>query len=768
MADDNATDAQSLKETGDAATYAQSALNVFSEAAMGARNVLDILNSKAIEFKSTLDSTGSLTKEQTTEFGLLTTAVLGTRRAFDNLSGIDTSYLSTFSNQINELQKTILEDSSLGTMTEKALALGRALNLPVDKVTELLKNGAGAVFSYANNLAESADNGLRLQNAYIQLSAATGNLNAIYETAGPNLDNINLLLSQQQKIITDSSTATGLSAEVVSQYYAQLGSVPKALEATTSGIGGTTDKTGLLTSVIREATGTGRSFSDVISDMKGAFRDYNITGEEALKFTSRISEISNNYGIELADVRDALRSTGDQFRMFGNEAEGAAEIYNSYLSALQKTGLSGNAAVDVVRGMVNGIKELGIAQKGFLSAQTGGPGGLLGAFQIEKELRDGKIDKVFDKVRQSLGKQFGSIVTLEEASQSSAAAAQLTKQIQVLRQGALGSFAKDDQSAIRILEAFRARDEGKAVPKELSQTIVQDTAKLGLDIEQKSYSELSRIRSLLEGARGTTNIANLGLLQRSATAGVGEAIVDDETRSKLRDDLKQNMNKGTIESGESTFNYSNDLINRSVKDRSGQFAYQTIDSIGKLFDQLSPAIEAPIKEIKSLFESGDNKGAERTYQDYLNKLNQEKEAALTLSRGAREQQLGQIENDKRNLTLAYEALNKGAGDKTNLSINNVETNSANLIKPLTNQVISNADKRITAGSNLGDVAVSAASNNKNVVTSGPSYIPEKESVNNGNLGDITVHVEGYCISCGEKMKNNAQSYAVNVGQRIDK
>lgn len=740
MADPNTPDAATLIATGEAAEYAQSAINNFGSATTGARSLLDNFNSKIIEFKNTLNTTQSLTQQQTTAFNLLSTAVLGSRRAFDNLSGIDTSSLNTFSGQIQDLQRTIMSDSALPTMGEKANKLAdelTKLGVPADKVRDLLKQGATAVFGYATSLAESADNGLRLQNAFIQLSAATGSLNDVYAASGPNLDKINLLLNQQQKMISDSTTATGISADVVTQYYGQLALIPKALTSTVSGIGSTTEKTGLLTAAIRVATGSGRSFSDVVDDMKIAFRNYNITGEDALRFTNRMSEISNRFGIELSDVRDALRSTSNDFKIFGNEAEGAATIYNSYLGALQSTGISGNAAIDVVRGMVSGIKELGIAQKGFLSAQTGGPGGLMGAFQIEKELREGKIDKVFDRVRQSLGKQFGSIVTLEEASQSQAAAAQLTKQIQVLRQGALGSFAKDDQSAIRILESFRAREQGKSVPADLSSTIVQDTAKAGLEVEQKSYTELTRIRTLLDASRNNAAISNLGFLQSVGTAGVGTPGVNGEQTSQLRDNLRQNINQATIDSGTTAVQYTNDLVNKFAKDRSGQFASQMINNFDKFYDQLGPAIRGPIEEIKGLFSSGDTAGATRSYQDYLGRLDEERDAAMTLSKGAKEQQLKQISADRENLTAAYTLLSEGPP---------------------------------APGANVASAA-SAAANTRNIVAptvTQAAYVPPTAQTAGGDLGNITVHVEGYCLHCGEKMKNTSQSYAVNVAQRVEK
>lgn len=745
---DETPDANELKETGDAALFAQNALAGFSNVAESSRNVLENLNHKISQFKTGLEATGDLSRSASTSFGLLSVAIIGTRKAFDNLAGVDTSGLNTFASQINDLQRTILEDSSLPTMADKATKMAASLvglGVPVEKIKDLLEDGAEAVFGYASKLAESADNGLRLQNAYLQLSAATGNLGAVYAAAGPSLENINALLGQQQKVMTEAGAATGTSAEVVSQYYAQLATVPGALTSTVTGLSSTGEKTGMLTAAMRVATGSGRAFSEVVDDMKVAFRNYNITGEDALTFTTRISELSNKFGIELDDVRDALRSTSDQFKIFGNEAEGAARIYNDYLGVLQKTGISGNVAIDVVQGMVSGIRDLGIAQKGFLSAQTGGAGGLMGAFQIEKELRDGKIDKVFDRVRQSLGRQFGNIVSLEEASQSQSAAAQLTKQIQVLRQGALGSFAKDDQSAIRILEAFRKRERGEDGGRDLSQTALQDTANAGMEIQKKSYTELTRIRQLFESARNNANITNLDFIQGISTAGTGSPRVDGEQTSLMRDNLGQAMKMGAKLSGEAVSQTNVDMANNYLKNRTSQFSAQVITDFGKIFDELGPAVRAPVEELRNLISSGQTSDAQNTYQQYLAKLDEQKKEAMTLTGQARDKELAQIENDRKGLSQSFALLTK---NKDNLRETAIDSTKA--------------------ATSVGSAALLSVNNKPTpTIPTTPPLLPPINSTST-NVGELTVQIEGYCLECGDKIKGKSQSYAVNVGQKVQK
>jgi hypothetical protein len=110
----------------------------------------------------------------------------------------------------------------------------------------------------------------------------------------------------------------------------------------------------------------------------------------------------------------------------------------------------------MVSGIAGGIKDLDIAQKAFISAQTGGPGGLAGGYQIEMMMREGNMDQVFNMVQQTLKQQFGgSIVTLEEAAQNAGSAAQMVRQVAFLRQGPLGNVVKSDQEAYRLLEAMK-------------------------------------------------------------------------------------------------------------------------------------------------------------------------------------------------------------------------------------------------------------------------------------------------------------------------
>jgi hypothetical protein len=713
------TTKENLDNITGSANDAKDAFSFLGVMTESVKNQLSAFNDKVTSLKNNFDDNQRTLDNQTNAFGLLSVAILGVRKSFDNLNGIDTSQLSTFSDQIKDIQDVITKDSSLDTMAKKSVALAQALGLP----TEMAKQGFGAILNYANNLATSADNALRLQNAYIQLSAKTGSLNDVYSAAGPNLSNINALLEKQDKLISSSVIATGVAPEAVRQYYSQLGAIPQALNSVVTGADGAGSSVSLLTATMQLASGSGRKYSEIVDDLRSAFRDYNITGDEALKFTARMGELSGKFGVELSDVRDALRSTASNFAMFGNEAEGAAGMMNQYLGALKATGVSGTVAVGIVQNMTGGIKDLTLAQKGFLSAQTGGPGGLMGAFQIEKELREGKIDKVFDRVRQTMSKQFGNIVSLEEASQSQSAAAQLTKQVMMLRQGPLGQFAKSDQEAIRILESFKATNSGKAVTP-LSETVTSDVQAAGVDVNKKSYTELTRIRSLIESARGTANIANLGFMQDSFAAGTGQLNPEVDTASGMRDNINQTMKLAGKQGATAAEGTAGALAGEQLINKAGQSVHETANNIRDFTNQFGESMRAPIDNAKRLMNQ--NKSNELAAEASKKQYNESMAAGglvATASEGAI--------SEPTNIAEAISSTSAG-------QLGGVAIQAANIVKKTKPTDVSMPGQTITANS--------------------------QQELN----GQITVHVEGFCLDCGDKIKGSNQSFSVNTAQKAKK
>lgn len=503
-------------------------------------------------YNKALQGGQGFTEKQSSAFGLLTTAAIGARNSFQSLG--ESTGLSTFTSQFVELSSIIESSPALKTGTAGVNLLSKALGnagAPLSAITEAAKGGINGLANYGKEFLTSADNALKLQSAFIHLSASTGQLGALQQAAGPNFENLNKIISQQQSAITHSAQALGISAVEMEKYYLQIGKVPGALNEMVKGGNKSSGSLNMLTAATSLAIGSGRNLSEVIADLDVAFDQYGLKGENALKFTARISEVSNKFQIKLSDVQNALKATAITFTGLADAgaasnkmAEGGTAIMNEYIGALQKAGATGQGALAIINNMAAAMKGMTIEQKAFLSGQTGGPGGLMGAFKIDKMLKEGDVKGVMDKVKQQMEKQLGSIVTLEQASQSPAAAAQMAKQLAILKQGPLGGMAKTDSDAYRMLDAFKGKD---TKPVEaLASDVVQKKMDDGVKLQEKSYAELSNIRGLLQGMQDAANVPILGAVQDKFTAGSGRPVPegDDKSVSDRREFLRSKMGSG--------------------------------------------------------------------------------------------------------------------------------------------------------------------------------------------------------------------------------
>lgn len=618
--------AASLDRLASSSDAAKSSLGAMETVSDGMRVVFGTLNDQVKAFGFSMENMGSLTEQQTAQFGLLATAVVGARKAFDGLG--ETRGFSTFTDQFKDLQQVIQNSPMFSTAEGQVKALSDALvkmGAPVQAVAEAAKGGMKAIASYGQAFLTSADSALRLQNIYIQLAAKTGALGNVYKKAGEDLGDLNSLLSAQNKAVSEAATATGISAKDVENFYVTLGQVPKALESTITNADGMSGSMSMLTATIKLAHGTGRDYNEVVKDLHESFTQYGMVGEQALTFTQRFSEISNNFGVELSEVRRELMSTAGAFKNMTDAGDGAAKmseavsgLMNDYVGALKNTGMTGTHAMETVRGLTEGMSRLSVAQKAFLSAQSGGAGGLMGAFQIEKMLKEGKIDEVFDKVRGTMQKQFGKIVTLEEASKSPQAASQLEKQMLLLQKGPLGSMVKSDQDAYRLLDAFRAKQEGRAPADKgiggLDSGGLKNAINAGTEFEKKSYSVLTEMNKHLEALQRAATTSNLNIAQKTGTAGTGARAflgADTEAQNKMRAGLTGTMAYAGQKSGETTQDYNAVMQGTApLVDRSGEAAVDAMKNIQGWFSRIPDSLASVRDGLKQAVMTGDEKAVQ--------------------------------------------------------------------------------------------------------------------------------------------------------------
>lgn len=342
---------------------------------------------------------------------------------------------------------------------------------------------------YTQELATRADSARDMENSILTQAAAMGKLNEVYGEAGSGLAGLSDRTEEYAKFSSTIGSAVGMVPNQMADAMVKASKVPGMLDEVS--------KTGMIAgqqihefqAALEVATGSGQSYTVVLEDLRNTKDRFAISTEKALEIVARTGDVAQATGVKLEYVRKYVDAATNSFGMLGNNAQSAIDIFNDMAPALKDLGAGPEQIQKIMEGAAKGISEMTTAQKGFLSASTGGPGGLKGAFEIDYQISQGKASDVFQKVKDNLQKQIGApMVTLEQARGSDAAAAQMQKQISMIKSSSLGGMAKTDDAAIKLLDAMaRQQDLGKVAKKLISpQKSLEDTMKKGATIQDRN------------------------------------------------------------------------------------------------------------------------------------------------------------------------------------------------------------------------------------------------------------------------------------------
>lgn len=414
----------------------------------------------------------------------------------ENFKGLDdiltkSTGFRTYSDQIDDVLRKVNDIPGLSSLAQK-LGMNQRDIENLSKGTNGTATLAQKVKEFAMNMAEGADNTKKFSEYILQQSANTGYLDYL-STVTDRFKNLNEYVATQEILIGKIQNATGSSRDQAMAYYQALSTIPNIFEKTVS-IGGQTAD-GLAEVMTRLSKGSKIPLSTLKEAFETARTAGNIMGDgisadstRAAEYLASLASTANNLKIEFSVVTEFTSKMASAFRSFGDEGIGSLKIMNALMPALRDTGLSAQNSGEMISTMTNQIANLNEAQKAFISQRTGGPGGLQGAFQIDELLREGKIDEVMKKVRETMKSQMGDLVSLKEAAQSPESAAQYERQLLYLEKGPLGQLAKDRGSAERLIDAFRAIEDGK---QGASEQLLDETKSL-VDYNRRGEDEAKR------------------------------------------------------------------------------------------------------------------------------------------------------------------------------------------------------------------------------------------------------------------------------------
>ena len=364
-------------------------------------------------------------------------------------AGVATDSLSDFTDNNNIGSKSILNTAqSISSLTSNLNKLnqipgGSAIAATLRPLTEIAGNFAAATAQVD-----------AFENSVLSTLGSFGGFKDInrIDFIG-NLDRSLTMIIRQNAAVAGS---TNLATKEITAYAKKIMEIPGAYQQMIDLTSAGSNKMSLLEGATRLARGTTGNFSDTLESVNLQFRQFGQISENSLDFMAKTYAVSQKLGVSFEDMNGTISGVVKQFAMFGDNMESSINLVGALTRSLKDTGLGIEPTTQIVQNITKSLYGLSEAQKAVISAQTGGPGGLRGAFQIDQMMSEGRMDEVYQKMEQSLRQQFGGrIVSREEAAGSDTAAAQMQQQIQFLTSGPFGQIVGDRAQAMKLLEAMK-------------------------------------------------------------------------------------------------------------------------------------------------------------------------------------------------------------------------------------------------------------------------------------------------------------------------
>jgi hypothetical protein len=529
-----------LDEMVKAMPEAAQAIANFAERFASAADVLEVFN----------------TAQKTVYDTMLAGAKEGFAKTNDAINNLGATF-EHLSNKINENKEKLLNVATgIGAVAATASGFGQKL-FPMSEAFDRLGQSASDstasmeknVSRFAGffpeemakalkNIGHSVDHMKNLENSMLKLEAQAGTLGNSMTKFGSDLKGLDQYVDNFGKRMQMTANATGVSTEQATKFAQELMKLPMTMKQMEDYSDGAGKKINFMEAAIKVTRGSIRDLGMTTEIFNQQISKFNKNGDEILKVIAGMHTVSQAATMPVGILKDYVNETAGSFKFFGDQSEAALKIMKQFGPALRESKLGPEAIKELVTNITQGVGQLNIAQKAFISAQTGGPGGLMGGYQIEKLLKEGKLEEVAQKAFDTIQKQFGGpIVTLEEAAKDQRAAAQLTKQVAFLTQGPLGDLVKTPAQAYKLLEAFKSGGAAKAGAQLDTKAAMEGALAEGTAVQKRQESILDKV------ANASERVAQLMAQQvymsaRQTIGGGGTGDISGKVQQLLRESRK--------------------------------------------------------------------------------------------------------------------------------------------------------------------------------------------------------------------------------------
>lgn len=399
------------------------------------------------------------------------------------------------SDEIQKMSSSASEATgNLGEMYNKLLPL-----IPGGETLARKLRGLGLDLGKVFGQADAARN---LEVAFLRNATAAGDFNDVVQSLRGDFGNLTGKVLDYTNQMVNVANANNVSFDTAVRLSNMLRKVPGTLDEVVRVGGDTGQSMNIMSAAMKVASGTGQSFEAVAGDLNMVLRKFNVSGTDAIEVVARMARAASDIKMPMDLMRDFTQKAAEQFKFLGDNSQAAINVMARFGPALRDSGLGPEGIRDIVSGIVDATGQLDVAQRAFVSAQTGGPGGLAGGYDLALKMQEGRMDEVFADVEQTLRQMMGGqLVTLEEAATDQGAAAQMAKQVQMLTTGPL-KIAGSEAEAFKILDAFTKG--GMPTMEEVRgqvgapEDVLADTVKTGNDIQTHQLDALNVVRNEVE------------------------------------------------------------------------------------------------------------------------------------------------------------------------------------------------------------------------------------------------------------------------------
>lgn len=565
--------ANGLSALGDASKDSADNLSIFDKVAKMAEETIGGIGKESDGASGFFKRFADMSLQSANAFNLMNAALMGAPRLLKNIAKDES--LTSFSSQI----KTLANDAS--GLSGPLGAIAKMMGVNLSNSSGLLRP-LEEVKREVLNLGEAIDSSINFQRAVFNVAAQSGQLNTLFALSGTNLEKLSNVSKDYADQLSNVQKATHITREEAGKYFNDLGQLPPIYNDNADAATKAANTVSQLATDITLAHGSGQTFNQVLTQSKTLLETFNVPAARANEITAEGSELSKAFGLNITDTTSFLTQMAGTFQLLGDNTEGVSGIFKEFFGGLREGGLGIKPAIETIAQMGQSLAHLTIAQKAFLSAQSGGPGGLLGGIQIERDLAAGKSQEVMEKLRKSFLQHTGGQVITRDQVNDQATASQYERQVKMLQSGAFGGIAKTDEQAAAILKAF-----SKPNDKKSADTALQDVMKQGADYQKLSYTALDHIGSTLDDIALHGGFAGADLVQSGLTS-LGASEGENNALNANTADAKNKLKRVGGSGSDMSTQYSNEANTALGRDFTGLGT-----TFGSLFSAIKTATVSP-------------------------------------------------------------------------------------------------------------------------------------------------------------------------------